>query len=223
VQVSKQAKVGFERLRRPARAPAGSASARVRTKAMEVVRSKLNKLRGLRQTGAKQQTDRVGRFSRLIRLLEEANQVRVELVESLGASASGCKDECVNPTGIKALAIKDRPVFYQEANKALMDTRDRKRTGIFNQKLCGGARETMRYLGLLPKDKAPDGKHDWSSGHFYFNAEAREARLEKGMRGNAGQLLGSKKKRKATDASDAASGSAAKCLCKGLRAEKKSG
>jgi len=38
----------------------------------------------------------------------------VELVESLGASASGCKDECVNPTGIKALAIKDRPVFFQE-------------------------------------------------------------------------------------------------------------
>jgi len=54
---------------RLARAPAGSASARVRTKAMGVVRSKLNKLRGLRQTGAQQQTDRIGRFSTLIRLL----------------------------------------------------------------------------------------------------------------------------------------------------------
>ena len=45
---SKQAKVGFERLRRPARAPAGSASARVR---MEVVRSNRNRVRGMRRAG----------------------------------------------------------------------------------------------------------------------------------------------------------------------------
>ena len=37
-----------------------------------------------------------------------------------------------------------------QANKALMDTRDRKRTGIFNQKLCGGAREVAYLSRLLP-------------------------------------------------------------------------
>jgi hypothetical protein len=109
-------------------------------------------------------------------------------------------DECVNPTGIKALAIKDRPVFYEEvqyhvsrlvdatrvsqgmlfllqhiycllefvrasergcysysnttpalqANKALMDTLDLKRTGICNQKLFSGAREVAYLSRLLP-------------------------------------------------------------------------
>jgi hypothetical protein len=41
--------------------------------------------------------------------------------------------------------------------------------------------QTMRYLGLVPKDKSPDGKHDWSSGHFYFNAEVCHGYLSTSM------------------------------------------
>lgn len=40
-----------------------------------------------------------------------------------------------------------------------------------NERICAGARETMRYLALVPKDKLVDGRHDWASNEFAFDEE----------------------------------------------------
>ncbi len=40
-----------------------------------------------------------------------------------------------------------------------------------NERLCDGARETMRYLALVPNDKLVDGRHDWACNEFVFDEE----------------------------------------------------
>ena len=38
-----------------------------------------------------------------------------------------------------------------------------------------GARETMRYLALMPQELNSDGRHNWQCLHFVFKDEVRHA------------------------------------------------
>ena len=120
--------------------------------------------------GKEDRNDRLRRFECVIKDLEHDGAVKVKRVNP------GVLEDRKMALPIERLTFVDRQDCYESLNLNFRETQDMCRS---HNKLCPGARETMRYLALMPVDKSDGGKYHWDCCKFKFNEQVRTERLER--------------------------------------------